>query len=152
MREADLCYYTNSQKICMDLNHLLLIYFAPPPPLHYTIYSCLVVVVSELVDSASPYGTGRTWLHYRKHVDMNKHNVGLSLLDCHVKQLQMLAVLLQNHDDGTQDKPYGHCLVAGVDRFPRKVTRKMGKKKIKDRSKMKAFIKVMNYNHLMPTR
>jgi len=28
----------------------------------------------------------------------------------------------------------------------------MGKKKIKQRSKVKAFMKVFNYNHLMPTR
>ena len=64
----------------------------------------------------------------------------------------MSMAVLQNHDDGTQDKPYGHCLVAGVDRFPRKVTKRMGKKRVKDRSKIKAFIKVINYNHLMPTR
>ena len=61
-------------------------------------------------------------------------------------------VFVQNNDDGTQDKPYGHALVAGVDRYPRKVTRRMGKKKIKDRSKMKSFLRVYNFNHLMPTR
>merc|ERR1712117_687930 len=62
------------------------------------------------------------------------------------------AIIVKNYDEGSPDKPYGHALVAGIDRYPRKVTRKMGKKKIKDRSKMKAFMKVMNYNHLMPTR
>ncbi|TNM97146.1 hypothetical protein fugu_015302 [Takifugu bimaculatus] len=35
---------------------------------------------------------------------------------------------------------------------PRKVTTTMGKKKIAKRSKIKAFVKVFNYNHLMPTR
>merc|ERR1712170_267454 len=53
---------------------------------------------------------------------------------------------------GTSEKPYGHALVAGVDRYPRKVTKRMGKKKIKQRSKIKSFVKVYNYNHLMPTR
>ncbi|KAK3108620.1 hypothetical protein FSP39_011967 [Pinctada imbricata] len=62
------------------------------------------------------------------------------------------AVIVKNYDDGTQDKPYGHALVAGIDRYPRKVTKKMGKKKMKDRSKLKAFMRVLNYNHLMPTR
>ncbi|CAG5115905.1 unnamed protein product [Candidula unifasciata] len=62
------------------------------------------------------------------------------------------AVIVKNYDDGTQDKPYSHALVAGVDRYPRKVTRSMGKKKLKQRSKVKAFVKVFNYNHLMPTR
>jgi large subunit ribosomal protein L27e len=60
--------------------------------------------------------------------------------------------LFQNYDEGTSDKPYGHALVAGVDRYPRKVTKRMGKKKIKQRSKIKAFVKVFNFNHLMPTR
>lgn len=59
---------------------------------------------------------------------------------------------LQNIDDGTTDRPYSHALVAGIDRYPRKVTTTMGKKKIAKRSKIKAFVKVFNYNHLMPTR
>ncbi|XP_060081161.1 large ribosomal subunit protein eL27-like [Ylistrum balloti] len=62
------------------------------------------------------------------------------------------AVIVKNYDDGTQEKGYGHALVAGIDRYPRKVTRDMGKKKTKDRSKMKTFMRVYNYNHLMPTR
>ncbi|XP_046342303.1 60S ribosomal protein L27 [Haliotis rubra] len=62
------------------------------------------------------------------------------------------AVIVKNYDEGTQDKPYSHALVAGVDRYPRKVTKSMGKKKLKQRSKIKSFIKVYNYNHLMPTR
>jgi large subunit ribosomal protein L27e len=62
------------------------------------------------------------------------------------------AVIVKNYDDGTSDKPYGHALVAGIDRYPRKVTRSMGKKKLKQRSKIKSFVKVYNFNHLMPTR
>nr|ABZ04238.1 ribosomal protein rpl27 [Lineus viridis] len=62
------------------------------------------------------------------------------------------AVIVKNYDEGTSEKPYGHALVAGVDRYPRKVTKRMGKKKIKQRSKIKAFVKVYNFNHLMPTR
>merc|ERR1711894_308632 len=62
------------------------------------------------------------------------------------------AVIVKSYDEGSSDKPYGHALVAGLDRYPRKVTKKMGKKKIKDRSKIKSFVRVYNYNHLMPTR
>merc|ERR1711928_281764 len=50
------------------------------------------------------------------------------------------AIIVKNYDDCTHEKPYGHALVAGVDRYPRKVTNKMSKKKI------------ANYNHMMPTR
>jgi large subunit ribosomal protein L27e len=41
-----------------------------------------------------------------------------------------------------QERPYPHAIVAGVDRYPRKVTKGMGKKRIEKRSKVKPFIKV----------
>uniref|UniRef100_A0A8C6QBK3 60S ribosomal protein L27 n=1 Tax=Nannospalax galili TaxID=1026970 RepID=A0A8C6QBK3_NANGA len=47
---------------------------------------------------------------------------------------------------------YSHALVAGIDCYPQKVTASMGKKKIAKRSKIKSFIKVYKYNHLMATR
>merc|ERR1712165_702775 len=62
------------------------------------------------------------------------------------------AVIVKNYDEGAADKPYGHALVAGIDRYPLKVTKKMGKKKIAKRSKIKPFVKVINFNHMMPTR
>jgi large subunit ribosomal protein L27e len=42
--------------------------------------------------------------------------------------------------------------VAGIDRYPRKVVRAMGKAKLEKRCKIKPFVKVLNFNHLMPTR
>ena len=62
------------------------------------------------------------------------------------------AVIVKNYDEGTADKPFGHALVAGISRYPLKVTKKMGKKKTAKRSRIKPFVKVYNYNHLMPTR
>merc|ERR1739847_149610 len=62
------------------------------------------------------------------------------------------AVIIKPNDEGTPDKPFGHALIAGVDQYPRKVTKRMGKKKICKRSKIKPFLKVINYNHMMPTR
>ncbi|WP_411025457.1 eL27 family ribosomal protein, partial [Salmonella sp. s55004] len=62
------------------------------------------------------------------------------------------AVIVKNHDDGSNERPYAHALVAGIERYPRKVTKRMGKRKIKKKSRIKPFIKVYNYNHLMPTR
>ncbi|KAJ8917749.1 hypothetical protein NQ315_005200 [Exocentrus adspersus] len=62
------------------------------------------------------------------------------------------AVVIKNYDDGTSDKQYGHALVAGIDRYPRKVHKRMGKGKLRKRSKIKPFVKILNYNHLMPTR
>ncbi|KAG9293866.1 hypothetical protein G9A89_019204 [Geosiphon pyriformis] len=62
------------------------------------------------------------------------------------------AVIIKNVDEGTKERPYGHAIVAGIERYPLKVTRKMGQKRIAKRSKIKPFVKVVNYNHLMPTR
>lgn len=82
------------------------------------------------------------------------------------------AVIIKQSDEGTKERPYPHAIVAGVDRYPRKVTKRMGAKKVSKRSKVKPFVKVgegnyaerrgevltvyftqsINYNHIMPTR
>ncbi|KAK9720539.1 60S ribosomal protein L27B [Basidiobolus ranarum] len=61
-------------------------------------------------------------------------------------------VVIKNFDEGTKERPYGHAIVAGVERYPLKVNKSMGKKRISKRSKVKPFVKVVNYNHIMPTR
>merc|ERR1719359_64904 len=63
------------------------------------------------------------------------------------------AVIVKNFDDGKKGgKSYPHALVAGVERAPLKVHKKMSEKKVARRSKVKPFIKLVNYNHLLPTR
>ncbi|KAF9607391.1 hypothetical protein IFM89_034624 [Coptis chinensis] len=62
------------------------------------------------------------------------------------------AVILRSFDEGTRDRPYGHCLVAGISKYPKKVIRKDSAKKTAKKSRVKTFIKVVNYNHIMPTR
>merc|ERR1712032_815164 len=62
------------------------------------------------------------------------------------------AVIMKSYDKGTESHRFGHCLVAGIQRPPRNVTRAMGKAKRDKRSKMKPFLKRVNYNHVMPTR
>lgn len=62
------------------------------------------------------------------------------------------AIVMRTFDDGTADKQYGHALIVGIDRYPRKVTKRMTLPQLKKRNKIKPFLKVMNYNHLMPTR
>ena len=51
-----------------------------------------------------------------------------------------------------QDKKFSHALVAGIERYPLKVTKKMSSKRIQKRTSLKPFIKFVNYNHLLPTR
>jgi len=83
------------------------------------------------------------------------------------------AVVVKAADEGSDSKKFGHAVgnhykcmkyftsncdeipfsaVAGIDRYPRKVVRAMSKKKIEKRTKVKPFVKAINYNHLMPTR
>ena len=67
-----------------------------------------------------------------------------------MKQLQV--VIIQPQDAGSKSHPYPHALVAGIERYPSQITRRMSKARQTKRSKVKPFIKVINYNHLMPTR
>lgn len=63
------------------------------------------------------------------------------------------AVVVKNLDDGSGDRRFSHCLVAGIERGPRKVTKSMSKKKVEKRSKvMKPFVKYVNVRHIFPTR
>merc|ERR1719316_830435 len=62
------------------------------------------------------------------------------------------ALIVKTFDDGTKVRGFGHALVAGVAKAPLKVTKNMGKKKVEKRTKVKAFVKYVNYNHIMPTR
>jgi len=62
------------------------------------------------------------------------------------------AIVVKVFDDGTRERAFGHCLVAGIDRAPLAVTKAMTQKKIVKRSKIKPFVKYVNYNHIMPTR
>lgn len=62
------------------------------------------------------------------------------------------AIVVKAYDDGTQDRPYPHALIAGVDKYPRKVTKSMSKKLVAKRSTVRPFIKVQTYTNLLPTR
>ena len=55
-------------------------------------------------------------------------------------------------NDGSKSHPFRHALVTGVDRYPPKLTRRMSRKKSAKRSNVKPFVKVIDYNNLMPTR
>ncbi|MCJ1447800.1 MAG: hypothetical protein MMC23_008312 [Stictis urceolatum] len=61
-------------------------------------------------------------------------------------------VIIQPLDTGSKSHPFPHALVAGIERYPSPITRRMSKKRQTKCSKVKPFIKTVNYNHLMPTR
>ena len=61
-------------------------------------------------------------------------------------------IILKANDEGTKEHPFPHALVCGIDKYPKKTTPEMSEKKIKRNKNIKTFVKVINYNHLMPTR
>ena len=64
------------------------------------------------------------------------------------------AVIVKAYDEGNKKsgKQFPHALVAGVEKAPLKVHKRMKKEKVEKRSRVKPFIKYVNYNHLIPTR
>lgn len=71
------------------------------------------------------------------------------------------AVVVRVYADGRDDRKFGHAVVAGLERTPRKVTRAMAKDdaksgakrgKVTKRSSVKPFVKFLNLQHIMPTR
>merc|ERR1711966_377247 len=61
-------------------------------------------------------------------------------------------VIVKTFDDGIDGRKYGHCIVAGIAREPLKEKKSMSEKKVEKRSRVKPFLKMVNFNHLMPTR
>ena len=61
-------------------------------------------------------------------------------------------VIVKPHDEGPKNHSFLHALVAGIERYPLKITGKHDPKKIAKRTKIRPVIKVINYNHLLPTR
>ena len=62
------------------------------------------------------------------------------------------AVIIQNTDSKSKTRAYGHSLVAGIDKYPLKINKSMNKKRMAFRSRVRPFLKIVNHNHLMPTR
>ena len=68
------------------------------------------------------------------------------------RQAGKKAIVVKAYDQGNGARNFGHVLVCGIDRYPRKITKSMSKTKKDKRSKIKPFIKHVNFNHIMPTR
>merc|ERR1712227_1072649 len=68
------------------------------------------------------------------------------------------AVIIRTEDEGGKERPYGHCVVTGVAKAPLPITKAMCKpspkmkKLVQRRSRIKTFVKIVNYSHVMPTR
>jgi len=61
-------------------------------------------------------------------------------------------VIVKSNDEGSKQRPFPHAIVAGINRYPRKIKKSMNKKKVNQRSHVRCFVKSFNFQHLMPTR
>ncbi|XP_060058424.1 large ribosomal subunit protein eL27-like [Erinaceus europaeus] len=59
------------------------------------------------------------------------------------RMVVLVLAIVKNTDDDTSDYPYSHALVAGIDRYPCKVTAVMSEKKIYTGSKIQSSVKVL---------
>ena len=55
------------------------------------------------------------------------------------RQAGKKAVIVKSYDEGTPDRPYGHALVAGIMKYPLKITKGMSEKKIAKRSRVRSL-------------
>ena len=62
------------------------------------------------------------------------------------------AVIVRSFENGSVKRKYPHALLVGIKKYPLKVTKSMSKTKIAMRSRVKPFIKMVNFAHVMPTR
>lgn len=62
------------------------------------------------------------------------------------------AVIVQNTDTKNKERPYGHSLIAGIKKYPKKVVRGMSKRTIVRRTQVGVFVRVANHKHFLPTR
>ena len=60
--------------------------------------------------------------------------------------------IIVNQHESRANKKFPHALVAGIERHPKRVTRRMGKKRVARKSHIKPFLKAVNLTHLLPTR
>merc|ERR1712224_459721 len=79
---------------------------------------------------------------------------GKIVIITHGRHAGKKAVVVEVNEGGNDDEcKFPNVLVAGIARYPRRVGRKMSKKKINKRiQSMKCFVKYYNVNHVMNTR
>merc|ERR1712154_725304 len=62
------------------------------------------------------------------------------------------AIVIKQIDEGKKNRKFGHALVAGIERAPKKITKRMGQKRRDRKMRIKPFVKYVNYTHLLATR
>jgi len=62
------------------------------------------------------------------------------------------AVVIASYPQGTEQRKFPYCVVLGLEKGPKKVTREMSQEVLVKRTQIKTFIKAVNFNHVLLTR
>ena len=62
------------------------------------------------------------------------------------------AVVVQAQEAKTKERKYGHALVAGIKKYPKRVVRGMSKRRIARRAHVGVFLRIVNQKHCFATR
>ena len=68
------------------------------------------------------------------------------------RQAGKKAVILAAYPEGSEARKFPHAIVLGVEKCPRKLNKEMSQDVLVKRTQVKAFIKVVNFNHILLTR
>ena len=62
------------------------------------------------------------------------------------------AIVIAVYPEPTETRKYPHCVVLGIEKPPKKVTRDMPQEALVKRTQIKCFLKTVNFNHILLTR
>ncbi|OHT10675.1 ribosomal protein L27e [Tritrichomonas foetus] len=62
------------------------------------------------------------------------------------------AIVLAVYNEPTEARKYPHCVVLGIEKAPKKLTKDMPQETLVKRTQVKCFLKTVNFNHLLLTR
>ncbi|KAK8852758.1 60S ribosomal protein L27 [Tritrichomonas musculus] len=62
------------------------------------------------------------------------------------------AIVVAVYPEPTESRKYPHCVVLGIEKCPKKVTRDMPQEALVKRTQVKCFLKTVNFNHVLLTR
>ena len=130
----------------LNLNAVLYSCFPAIPTDHANIYRC-EVGVSRTSSRLTPQNNGQKYdiiLNHRLWILTISivYKPGKVCIVLQGRQAGKKVVVVKPIDNGDKERKYPYAVVAGVDRYPRKVNKRMGSKLVEKRSKVKPFIKV----------
>ena len=62
------------------------------------------------------------------------------------------AVVVAVYENPTDARKYPHCVVLGIEKSPRRLSKDMPQEALVKRTQIKCFLKTVNFNHILLTR